>query len=482
MTAGREFRIVSERLGPIGRHVPGPAALLNQAAVVTVSRHIGRAASVGRHLAGRKKRMGKKQLVTPKQPQLARSRDWYPYYAAFTEGFVDGVLTKYMATCSRILDPWSGSGTTSAVCARRGIGSVGIDINPALTVIAKARLTPLATRDSLRSIGHHIIEAARSASVQDVARSDLLRVWMRPRAVRQVRAVQESIHRILVADAPPHHPDQMSARVDSLPVLACFFYSALFATVRQLLERFRGTNPTWILEPKSTRHRISPPWESIARGFEERVAFLSERIRVPSHEWTTSLQKLVSGSATKLPFEDDSFDGVITSPPYATRIDYVRGVLPELSVLGADQKAIDALRKVSTGSPVVLRSNPQQGSITSEYARNILAQVYAHPSKGSAGYYWPWLHKYFESLQSGLREAARVTSADGRVCVVVQDSYYKELHVNLQTIVTEMMTSVGRKVLDRHDYLSRSLRSHMNPSARRHLRRRCNVESLLVFH
>ena len=426
--------------------------------------------------------MGKIQLVTPKQPQLARSRDWYPYYAAFTEGFVDGVLTKYMGTCSRILDPWSGSGTTSAVCARRGIGSVGIDINPALTVIAKARLTPLTTRDSLRPIGHHIIKAARSASGQDVARSDLLRVWLRPSAVRQVRAVQESIHRILFADAPPHHPEQMSALVDKLPVLACFFYSALFATVRQLLERFRGTNPTWILEPKSTRHRISPPWESIARRFEERVAFLSNRIRVPGHEGSTSLPKLVSGSATKLPFDDDAFDGVLTSPPYATRIDYVRGVLPELAIIGADQQAISALRQMSTGSPVVRGPRTQQGSITSEYARSILGHIRAHPSKGSAGYYWPWLTKYFESLQSGLCEAARVTSKDSKMCVVVQDSHYKELHVDLQTIVTQTMASAGRQVMDRHDYRSRSLLSHMNPGARRHLGRRHNLESLLVFH
>ena len=395
---------------------------------------------------------------------------------------MDGVLTKYMGTCSRIIDPWSGSGTTSAVCARRGIGSVGIDINPALTVIAKARLTPPTTRDSLRSIGHHIITAARSASVQDVARSDLLRVWFRPSAVRQVRAVQESIHRILVADTPPHHSEQMSACVDRLPVLACFFYTALFATVRQLLDRFRGTNPTWILEPRSTRHRISPPWKSIMRGFEERVAFLIERIRVPGHERTTSLPRIVSGSATEIPFDDDSFDGVLTSPPYATRIDYVRSTLPELAILGADQRAIDALRKMSTGSPVVRGSSAQHGPITSEYARSILADIHAHPSKGSSGYYWPWLNKYFENLQSGLHEAARVTSEEGNICVVVQDSHYKELHVDLQTIVTETMVSAGCQVLDRHDYRTRSLRSHMNPGARRHLPRRRNVESLLVFH
>ena len=40
VTVGRESGIVTERLGPIGGHVPDPAALLNQAAVVAVSRHI----------------------------------------------------------------------------------------------------------------------------------------------------------------------------------------------------------------------------------------------------------------------------------------------------------------------------------------------------------------------------------------------------------------------------------------------------------
>lgn len=426
--------------------------------------------------------MGDKRIATPKQPPVARGRDWYPYYAGFTEAFVDGVLTSYFRDSDRMLDPWSGSGTTVAVCARRSIASVGLDINPALTVIAKARLTPIETKDSLGPVSNQIIELARSTSVKDNSPNDLLTVWLRPSAARRLRSIQTAIHAILVSDGPPSDPRQVPRFADNLPVLACFFYTALFATVRQLLARFRGTNPTWFVEPKTSRHRISPGWNSLAQEFEESVRLLCARIRVPAQDTSDNSPTIVTGSATQLPFATGFFDGALTSPPYATRIDYVRNVLAELAILGADRSTIDALRQLSTGSPVIRGGSPNEGGIESRCARKILADVSQHPSKGSAGYYWPWLHKYLCNLQAGLLETVRVTSVNHRVAVVVQDSHYKELHVDLQTIVTETLASAGRRPLARHDYASRRLYAHMNPHARRHLRDRRNVESLLIFH
>ena len=81
-------------------------------------------------------------MTSPKQPQPERQRDWYPYYAGFTEEFVSEILREYVAKDAAVLDPWNGSGTTTSACANRGLSSAGVDISPALTVIARARLVP----------------------------------------------------------------------------------------------------------------------------------------------------------------------------------------------------------------------------------------------------------------------------------------------------------------------------------------------------
>ena len=84
--------------------------------------------------------------TSPKQPSTRRRRDWYPYYAGYTQSFVDAVIGECLEEPTFVIDPWSGSGTTTVTCLKRGVASKGVDINPALTVIARARLTPMGCR------------------------------------------------------------------------------------------------------------------------------------------------------------------------------------------------------------------------------------------------------------------------------------------------------------------------------------------------
>jgi DNA modification methylase len=51
-----------------------------------------------------------------------------------------------------VLDPYVGSGTTAAVCARLGRPVVGIDSNPEAVSIARARLGRLSTNPTLERV------------------------------------------------------------------------------------------------------------------------------------------------------------------------------------------------------------------------------------------------------------------------------------------------------------------------------------------
>jgi hypothetical protein len=87
---------------------------------------------------------------------------------------------------------------------------------------------------------------------------------------------------------------------------------------------------------------------------------------------------------------------------------------------------------------------------------------------------------YLNGLQQGLKETVRVVRT-GPICIVVQDSHYKELRVDLQRVVIESMTAMGRQLSSRDDFDAPNLRARMNPRAARHLTDRRNSESLLVF-
>ena len=420
-------------------------------------------------------------IPSPKQPAPERRRDWYAYYAGYSERFVHDVLDRYANGARSVLDPWNGSGTTTAVGAARGLRSSGVDVNPVLTVIAKARLTPRSISDSLVPLGAKIIEHAQSSSTRlSEFERDPLHDWMRRDSAITARAIEGAILGVLADQELGSSRVGIVQMADSLPTLACFYYTALFAAIRDLLRRFRASNPTWMTPPKHRRNRVNPSWETMAQGFTTRVAYFSKRLSLKSTGTDDPPSTIRTGFAARLPFDDATFDSCVTSPPYATRIDYVKSVLPELAVLGAKISDIRTLRRSSLGTPVVSGERPTD-NLVSPSAQDLVVRIMNHRSRGSKHYYAPWMATYFIGLQRGLKAMTRAVLSPGSICIVVQDSHYKELHVDLQRIVVEMLESTGRCLVERQDYKVTCNMALMNPRARRYLSSRKNLESLLVF-
>ena len=420
--------------------------------------------------------------ITPKQTANKRLRDWYPYYAGFPEDFVGAVLAHHFTQADCVLDPWSGTGTTTAACLKRGFPSKGIDINPALTVIAKARLTPCNTKPNLLPLATRILHTAEDIACA-LHQDDLLLTWLRPQAVRPIRAIQHAIHLLLTDCNPEDCPKEgFSTAADSLPIVACFYYAALFSAVRDLLNRFGTTNPTWLRHPRTHRHRLAPTRGKLHATFLARIAFLSDRLSLHKDQSCLTAQPFQTGSATALPFRTACFDGALTSPPYATRIDYVTATLPELAVLGLHGDSLASLRRNTIGTSSIKEfPDGLLGPMQSRYASKVLEDVLSHSSKGSRTYYGPWMRNYLVHLQASLAEISRLVAPAAPICIVVQDSYYKELLIDLQRIIMETLGAFGRPLACRYDYTVTNPRSQVNPKARNHFTRRKNTESLLVF-
>ena len=385
-----------------------------------------------------------------------------------------------MGEAKTIIDPWNGAGTTTVVCERRGICSTGIDINPALTVIARGRLTPITQRNELKKVGSKIINSWDGVPTYSFE-GDALTTWMQPTAVQKVRRIQQAIHGSTPGATASIPLGRAIHRTDDFSHVTSFFYCALFGVVRDLLRRYRTTNPMWIKTPPAPANRIRPSWETLSKSFAEQVELLSGRLTVPAQTPDFLSASLLTGNASRLSLPNASLDGAITSPPYATRIDYVKGMLPELVLLGADKSFLESLRRDVTGTPVV-RADSERSSISlkSETGRAALKYISGHSSKGSSSYYLPWLRNYLQDLQSGLMELARTVKAGGKICVVVQDSYYKEYKIDLQMIVTELMEALARALHSRSDYSAWTPRSKM-VQKKGEVLVRATKETVLIF-
>ena len=168
-----------------------------------------------------------------------------------------------------------------------------------------------------------------------------------------------AIHAVLEHDSVIASGTDLGA--DRLSPIVSFFYCALFGVVRAMVGRYSATNPMWLKYPPSHRHRIRPSEEMLCTELRRQVAYLADRLSLDEDSYASSLESpFTTGNAAKLEFDENVFDGAVTSPPYATRVDYVKGTLPELAVLGANEDYLSRLRSASTGSPTVkgFRRNP----------------------------------------------------------------------------------------------------------------------------
>ncbi len=419
-------------------------------------------------------------LPNPKQRGVS---DWYPYYAGYREAFVEAALSSFIGSQGPVVDPWSGSGTTSVVAARLGLSSIGVDLNPALTVVAKGRLQHRLMGDELEFLLNHLIAFARDLEYEQGA--DLLETWLVPSAAHRFRGWRAAILGLAAgssmpfADAPADSPIDT---VDALSVETCFLLSALFLTLRNFLTPFGSTNPTWIREPTSWRNRLCPKQRAIEKSFAVNLCALNDKL--PARNGTPPIgvqARFVTGCATALDFGDNAFGAALTSPPYATRIDYVKGTYPELAILGYGQARVSVLRRDSMGGPIVRDVPRSDEPSVSPYANMLIKKVAYHESKGSKSYYGPWIQIYLTRLQAGLAELDRVVRTGGRIGIVVQDSFYKEKRIDLQRVVTEVMEHMERSLISRVDFPASTVMSRMNPRARAHRKDRSHRESLLVF-
>jgi tRNA G10 N-methylase Trm11 len=143
--------------------------------------------------------------------------------------------------------------------------------------------------------------------------------------------------------------------------------------------------------------------------------------------------QLVTASAHRVPLMDNSIDVVLTSPPYLTRIDYAVAYARELAVLGIDVLKSRELRSSLMGTTLIRSSRLEDLSLGAA-ASDLIRRVSAHPSKASRGYYLKQVRQYLDDLCISLDEITRVAKNGASLCMVVQDSFYKDEHVPLAEI------------------------------------------------
>lgn len=410
---------------------------------------------------------------------------FFPYYAGFPELFVRDILeSANLQSDAVILDPWNGSGTTTYAASQLGLKSLGIDLNPVMIIVARARLLPPSEADHLRPLAATILSHVRASPVL-IADEDPLLTWFQPPAARVVRGIEQNIRRTLVGSMTKS-PDGI--HLDRISGTAATLYVALFAACRRLAVSLRSSNPTWIKLPKANDDRLDPTAYAIAHQFAENVRGMSNALAAKRLAEQAKGVELLPGASTiqlsdtaTMAIADSSIDFVLTSPPYCTRIDYTAATRVELAVLGPLLKVKPRdLGRQMIGSVQVPYGTIEIDESWGSTCSSFLAALKQHPSKASSGYYYKTHLDYFRKTARSLGRVAKALKPGGRAVLVVQDSYYKDIHNNLPAIITEMGAKRGLSLSGREDFYLRSM-SDINPGRKTYKRPSGATESVLCF-
>ncbi|WP_017756784.1 DNA methyltransferase [Calidifontibacillus oryziterrae] len=384
--------------------------------------------------------MKKVDLRNPKRNfNLKTGRaSWYDYYAGYSTQFVEDII-KYINPVknSIIFDPWNGSGTTTHIASKLGYKSIGYDINPVMIIVAKAKRIDYPSLQSLKNKTDSIINLAKAHRISDLeVLNDPLSAWLQPSSVIPFRQIETAF---LIANNCSKK-DLSSNNYEGISNLISFYYVALFKTVKELLSGFRSSNPTWIKRPKNNNEKININSIDVYNTFSFYVNQMIDAVNNAEEDSCGFGNSNISlASSVSLPLHDNSIDAVITSPPYCTRIDYAIATILELAILGySDNKKLKTLRDKMIGTPTISRLIGEPHEMWGKSANNILELISKHESKASKLYYYKVYFQYFSSIYSSLEEINRVLKPNSYCVFVVQNSYYKDILVDLSKVFIDM--------------------------------------------
>ena len=413
--------------------------------------------------------------------------NWFRYYADFSVGFVEDIISHLdLPPRAILLDPWLGAGTTAEVATAQGLQLRGYDVNPAMLLVARARTLPTSAANQIpiltelitRSYKKNITNGTKSSSTV----IDPFEQWLQPASAAAFRVLERSVEAVMLKNRSSVVP--LWRRAGQASPMVSFFYVALFGTLRHFISEFQSSNPTWV-KVSNGGDRIQLSADRILNRFRREVESMLESMKAETEVMpAVGLRTCIisQASSLQLPVTSGSIDAAISSPPYCTRIDYVKATLPELAVIGYPNGNVTRrLREMMIGTPTINKAQDYDGANWGPTCSRFLSAVERHSSKASSTYYLKYYRQYFASVSTSLAEINRVLKKSGKCVLVVQDSYYKEIQNDLPRVFVEMATQLGWTLKEEKSFRVNQTLAGVHPGVKSYRTTFHATESALCF-
>lgn len=355
---------------------------------------------------------------------------WFPYKEGFSPTFVQGFIAEFTnANAGLIFDPFSGVGTTCLVGSKLGFNSIGLDVSPMATFIAKVKATQF-KKSELVTFTEYI---------SDVTESPLTKEYPRPNSATVVSYFEEDFLSALLAirmavDTAPNE------KISKLALLAFLTLIEEFSTHR------KAGNGVKRKTRFEYRKSSASPLEQVRRAFVSKLNEMHDDLAADSLVMSPDFREASCIDSVVLDNVMD-IDLALTSPPYANCFDYSKIYMRELWLGGFFNSTADqvAFRMKSIRSHVHATWSDRNIKQGSEIAERMIC-----PSLESQEL---WSNKipsmisgYFKDIGALLVEVKPKLRKGASFGIVVGNSVYGGISVASDLLIAEMAEKNGYEV------------------------------------
>lgn len=326
-----------------------------------------------------------------------------------------------------VLDPMMGSGTTVVEALLEGRHGAGLDIDPLALHLSRVKTTP-SNVDDLRETGYKVISRAYALLLDNkiVERSLAERFDERTKAFIDYWFLSTTQHELMAL---------VLAIQDVTNPLARYFLELTFSSI--IITKSGGVSLARDLahsRPHLDKTKIP---KNALEQFQIRLR--KNLSSIAQLKVNGMMAAPLVGDARSMPFADEVIDLIVTSPPYANAIDYMRAHKFSLVWLGEAIEDLSKLRADYIGSERI--SHPRHAGLSGK-PEMILRKLQELDGDKAAV-----LRKYFVEMQAVLAEMYRVLRHNAAAIVVVGTSVMRGLEVQTHHCLAEIAAGVGFDVL-----------------------------------
>ena len=395
-----------------------------------------------------------RQLVSFQANKPRPSYRWYKYKEAFSASLIEYLLSQYGITSCKVLDPFAGSGTTLFAASASGIDADGIELLPVGQQIISARkcLEREFTKKDFASLNRWIIEHPwHKTKVKKTLPSLRITDGAYP------KETLKSIEQYIGAYQQEKERVQMVLRF----ALLCILESIGFT-------RKDGQYLRWDYR-SGRRQGVKPFNKGKILNFDRAIC---DKLNEICHDLqgtngdgelfpSKALQgniHLFNGSCLDImpTLQKNSYNAIITSPPYCNRYDYTRTYALELALLDVGEKELSELRQemlsctVENRAKDLLQINPKwtdaiEAAESQKLLQNILRYLEDEKAQGRLNNNGipRMVRGYFYEMACVISECRRVLKPDAPMFMVNDNVRYAGASISVDLILSNIAEKIG---------------------------------------